>query len=189
MLAHMASEPVYQPITADDFLEMDFKSDRKFELSNGVIRMMTGGSEPHAWVQGNILTWLRTRLRGSGCFPYGSEMGVRLSEVDVRYPDVSVRCAPRPQNGLGVRALDAPTLVIEVLSPSTANFDQGAKLQEYQSIASIELVAFVDPESEQVRTLRRLDHLDWTDSKFAAVDLDLTPLGLVMPHAEIFARD
>lgn len=44
----MASEPQYRPITADEFLAMDFGSDRKFELNNGVIRMMTGGSSDHA---------------------------------------------------------------------------------------------------------------------------------------------
>ena len=74
---------------------MDFGTDRQFELHAGVIYMMTGGSERHAWVQGNIHSWLRARLRGSGCRPYGPDMGVRVSDTDVRYPDVSVYRSPR----------------------------------------------------------------------------------------------
>ena len=168
---------------------MDFKSDRKFELVNGVIHMMTGGSELHAWVQGNIHSWLRAKLRGSGCFPYGSEMGVRVSDIDVRYPDISIHCEPRPEHGSEVRSLRNAVVVIEVLSPSTTTYDQGTKLEEYQSVPSVELIAFVDPVNELVRTVRRVKPSGWFLTNFAAVDLELTPLGLTMPHAEIFARD
>lgn len=185
----MATDPRYQPITADEFLAMDFGSDRKFELSNGVIHMMTGGTEAHAWVQNSIAAWLRTNLRGSGCRPYGSEMGIRVSETDIRYPDISVHCGARPDSGDAVKALDAPVIVIEVLSPTTATYDQGTKLEEYRSLPSVELIAFIDPVNELVRTIRRLASARWLDSMFAAGDLELAPIGLTIPHAEIFADD
>lgn len=185
----MASDPLYQPITVDQFLAMDFKTDKKFELSNGVIHMMTGGTELHSWVQGNIYFWLRGKLRGSGCHPHGPDMGVRIGDIDVRYPDISVTCAPRPEDGAEVLVLHAPTIVIEVLSPSTTTYDQGTILEDYKAVASIELIAFVDPANELVRTVRRIKPAGWLDTTFAAVDFDLTPLGLTIPHSEIFARD
>ena len=185
----MATDPLYRPITVDEFLAMDFKTDRKFELSNGVIHMMTGGTELHSWVQGNIHVWLRGKLRGSGCYPHGPDMGVRIGDVDVRYPDVSVSCAPRPEDGSEVLVLEAPIVVIEVLSPSTTTYDQGTKLENYKAVTSIELIAFVDPVNELVRTVQRMQPSGWLDTTFAAVDLDLAPLDLTIPHAEIFARD
>jgi len=86
----MRRDPAYRPISAAEFLEMDFGTDKKFELDNGVIYMMTGGTEAHAWVQGNIFAWLRAKLRNTGCRPYNSDMGLQISDIDVRYPDISI---------------------------------------------------------------------------------------------------
>ncbi|TCP34115.1 Uma2 family endonuclease [Sphingomonas sp. BK235] len=185
----MATDAYYQPITADQFLAMDFGTDRKFELSNGVIQMMTGGTELHAWVQGNLVAWLRQALRGSGCRSYGSEMGVRVGEHDVRYPDVSIHCGKRPDHGENVRALDRPVVIIEVLSPSTATFDQGTKLEEYRSIDSVLQIVFVDPINQLIRTHRRLATGNWLISDYAATGIELPMLGITIPQEEIFARD
>lgn len=86
----MGRDPAYRPITANEFLEMDFGTDEKFELVDGVICMITGGTQAHAWVQGNIFAWLRARLRGTGCRPYGSDMALQINDTNVRYPDVAV---------------------------------------------------------------------------------------------------
>ena len=185
----MASDPHYQPITAEEFLAMDFRSDRKFELVGGVIQMMTGGSETHAWVQGNITAWLRQALRGSGCRSYGSEMGVYVGPNDIRYPDASIFCGPRPEQGAKTLALPNPVVVIEVLSPKTGQYDQGSKLNEYRSIESVELVGFIDPVNELVRSIRRVEPGQWLETMFSGRDLELAPLGLTIPHTEIFARD
>ena len=184
----MATDPLYQPITADEFLAMDFATDRKFELVDGVIHMMTGGTETHAWVQANLVAWLRPALRGSGCRSYGSEMAIQVSGNDIRYPDVSVHCGPRPDHGTNVRALETPTIVIEVLS-STATYDMGTKLEEYKALTSVELVGLIDPVNELVRTVRRIKPSAWFDTMFAAHDLAIPSLGLTIPHSEIFARD
>lgn len=116
-------------------------------------------------------------------------MGIRVSETDVRYPDASVHCGARPEHGNSVKALDAPVIIIEVLSPSTATYDQGKKLDEYRSLPSLELIAFVDPVNELVRSVRRLVSARWFDSLFSAGDLELTPLNLTIPHTDIFASD
>lgn len=186
----MRHDPVYRPITADEFLEMDFGTDKKFELHNGVIYMMAGGTEPHAWVQLNVLFWLRGKLRGTGCRPYGSEMAMRVSEVDIRYPDISIYCDQPPRDDLiQAKLLDNPTVVIEILSPSTATFDQGTKLEEYQAIASVRTIAFVDTANEMCRTIERIDN-GWHDQMFSGQrGIPIPSLGLTIPHGEIFAHD
>ena len=186
----MRLDSAYRKITAAEFLAMDFGSDRKFELADGVIVSMTGGTEAHSWVKGNILTWLRVHLRGSRCRPYDSDMAVQISDTEIRYPDVSVYCDQPPRDELrSTKALSEPTVVVEVLSPSTASLDQGDKLAEYKGIASVRTIAFVDPDGELCRTVERLDD-GWLDHIFSGSSgLVIPALNLTIPHADIFARD
>lgn len=183
----MRQDRLYRKITADEFLAMDFGTDRKFELVDGVIYMMTGATEKHAWVQGNLYFRIRSALEGSKCRAYGSEMGIRVTDTDVRYPDVSVFCGSRPDEADNVLALSDPKVVIEVISSSTAMIDQGTKLEEYKALSSIEVVGFVDPMNELIRTVRRTSAFGWLDANFAVRDLELPGLGIVISHADIFA--
>jgi Uma2 family endonuclease len=186
----MKIDPAYRPITADEFLAMDFQTDKRFELDNGVIVMMAGGTERHAWVQGNIFTWLRATLKGSTCRPYGPDMAVKVSEIDVRYPDVSIYCDQPPREDVADDiVLSDPRVIIEVLSPSTTTLDQGTKLEEYKLLHSVQTIAFVDPVNELCRTVERsgkgwLDHIFSGQSGIAIPSLNIT-----IPHTEIFARD
>lgn len=187
----MRPDPAYRKITADQFLAMDFGTDKKFELEDGVIVMMTGGTEAHAWVQGNIHSWLRQRLRGTGCRPYNADMAVCVSETEVRYPDISIYCDQPPREQLADRrTLSNPRVVIEVLSPSTTTLDQGTKLEEYKRIDSIRTIGFVDPVNEMCRTVERQAQDGWLDRIFSgSAGLAIPTLALIIPHAEIFARD
>ncbi|HEV7288643.1 Uma2 family endonuclease [Sphingomonas sp.] len=185
----MRRDPAYRPITADEFLEMDFGTDKKFELHDGVIYMMTGGTQAHSWVQGNVLTWLRQKLRGSSCRPYGPDMALKVTDTDVRYPDVTVYCGQSPDPFTGETTLENPTVVIEVLSPSTTTFDQGTKLEEYRAMPSVSTIAFIDPANQLCRSVERQTD-GWLDQPFSATrGIPLPSLDLTIPHDEIFARD
>jgi Uma2 family endonuclease len=187
----MRSDPAYRKITAAEFLEMDFGTDKRFELHDGVIYMMAGGTEAHSLVQGNIFAWLRMHLRGSGCRPHGPDMALRVDDTDVRYPDVTVYCDAAPRDVMSdAKLLENPVLIIEVLSPSTTTFDQGTKLEEYKRIASVRTIAFVDPVNEMCRTLERLSANGWADQMFSGrTGIPVPALDLTIPHKEIFARD
>ncbi len=170
---------------------MDFGTDRKFELADGVIQMMTGGSSTHSRVAGNIYFALRLALRGKPCKPFNSDMGVRVSATTVRYPDVSVYCGnPWSFENDPALAFDNPRVIFEVLSASTATLDQGTKLEEYRWLPSLDTVVFVDPVNELTRTFQREDERGWNDSTFAQPhDVHLPSLGVTLTPDEIFARD
>ena len=169
---------------------MDFNTDRKFELEDGVIVMMGGGTEAHAWVQGNILSWLRQKLRGTKCRPYGSEMAIRVSATEVRYPDISIHCGGSRDGLAEATALTEPTVVIEVLSPSTTTLDQGTKLEEYKRVPSIRTIAFVDSANEMCRTVERTSETGWLDHIFSGTSgIEIPSIALTIPHHEIFAPD
>lgn len=187
----MRRDPLYQPITVEQFLAIDFPSDRKYELVDGVIRMMTGGTPAHSRVASNILIYLGQKLRGTGCRAYNSDMGVRVSETDVRYPDVSVYCGnPASPEREEERVFTDPVVIFEVLSESTVKVDEGEKLSQYRDLPSVDTIIFVDPQNELSRVIQRLGPTAWRDDLFAQPhDVALPALDLVIPHADIFARD
>ena len=178
-------------ISAEQFLAMEFGPEEKVELDNGIIRMMSGGTVRHATVQGNIFAALKTRLRGTGCRPFNSDMAVRTHDLSVRYPDVSVYCGDQssPERDKE-KAFTDPRIVIEVLSPSTSLHDQRMKLGEYQDIPSVDTVLFVDPDEERVRVVQRTSVDGWVDSWLSQGSaVELPSLSLTLAHDEIFARD
>jgi len=183
----MATEPSERPLTAREFLQIDFGADLKAELDNGNIRMMAGGTRDHARIQANVLTYLRIHLRGSGCRPYGSDMAVQTHERGVRYPDVSIDCGSIGDQDTD-KLLRNPRVIIEILSPSTRDVDLRIKRAEYRDLEEVATIAFIDPTAQTVSVSQRGDG-NWVETLFARSDIDLPALNLSIPHDEIFARD
>lgn len=153
--------------------------------------MMTGGSPAHSRVGGNIFVFLHNKLRGTGCRPYNSDMGVRIGETNARYPDVSVYCGnPASLEAEKQPIYSDPVVIFEVLSPPISKADQNEKLGEYREIDSLPTIVFADPDNELTRIIQRLGPTSWRDDLFAQPhDVDLPSLNLAVPHSEIFARD
>jgi Uma2 family endonuclease len=186
----VALDPAYRRISVEEFLDMDFGG-AKAELEDGLIYMMAGGSEMHARVAANIMIYLGSRLRGSGCRPYGSDFATRTAERTIRFPDVTVYCNdPSAPGNERKQLLGDPQVVVEILSPSTSSYDQKIKLEEYRALAGVQEIVLVDPQTERVRLVRRTGVAGWIDDWLdAGTDLILPSLDLTIPHAEIFARD
>lgn len=187
-MATIALDPAYRRVTVREFLAMDL-GDAKAELVDGVILMMAGGTARHASIAGNVIAALRSKLRGSGCRPYGSDLAVRTGEGSIRFPDVSVYCRE------DVVAIDDnaqligdPRVIFEVLSPSTASNDQITKLAEYRALSGLRAVVFIDPETERVRVVDTAQARDpgWLPE---GATVDLPMLQTTLSHDEIFARD
>ena len=190
--AGMATRTREELLTVEEFLTIEFPPDMKAELDNGRIRMMAGASRAHDRVQVNLLSYLRPLLRGSGCRPSGSDMGIRAHDMSLRLPDVSVICGRDGAADDRTRAIDTPEVVIEVLSPSTARHDREVKVPEYKAMASVETIVLVNPETEHMTVWQRTgrDPEGWSEVNHTRpADLALPSRGLTIPHAEIFARD
>lgn len=185
----LALDPAYRRVTAEEFLRMDF-GDGKAELVDGIIFMMAGALGGHNVVQANLMIALGTRLRGSGCRPYGSDQAVRVRSGSIRYPDVSVYCNnPAERSHDREFLLGDPKVVIEILSDSTKDNDQRFKLPEYQELAGVDAILFVDPETDRIRLVARTGPKGWTDDWLPdGADVSLTCLGITLPHSQIFER-
>lgn len=181
----------HRKIRVDEFLEFKFNSDSKYELVDGAIYGMGGGSAAHARVQGNVLAYLHRHLRGTGCRAYGPDMALQTMAHTLRYPDVTIYCGdPGRNEAAGSKLLPNPRVVIEVLSPSTRSFDEGRKSEEYQSLPTVETVALIDPEEEWVRVFQRFENGQWDLVPSPETgDIPLPCLDITIPKDEIFARD
>lgn len=184
----MATEPEYPLLTAREFLEIDF-GELKAELDNGVIRMMAGGTARHARVQLNIQLALASRLRGTGCTPYGSDMATRTHDISIRYPDVTVFCGHDKNGDDDAKAFDDPRVIFEVLSAGTARTDLRVKLSEYRALASVETIVFVDIATEKLRVVQRTGPHSWSEVENSQEAIPLPSFGFELPYDEIFARD
>ena len=131
---------------------------------------MAGGTPAHAELAAAVIQLLRNQL-GDGCHVYSSDLKVRIEATDLStFPDVSVVCGPRKVSPKDSNAVVNPTLIVEVTSDSTEDYDRGEKLSHYQQLPSLRAILFVSHKREQVSVIARDDQV-WRQSEFRAGQL------------------
>lgn len=174
-------------MTEDQYLEYDRTHDGKREFVNGELIDMPGVSEAHARIALNITVAVANRLRGRPCQPYGSDLRVRIDETGLyAYPDVTVVCGKAEFAPTRPESLLNPTMVVEVLSPSTAIYDRGAKLEHYRRRPSVRIVLLVDSVERRVTRYLRNPDDTWTLADHVEGAVPLGPLELELPMEEIY---
>lgn len=132
-------------VTFEDFLAAERRSERRHELVGGRVYVMAGGSERHDLATGLVYEALAPGARRAGCRPFTSNRLLRLSHA-AYYPDVLVVCGPA---GHRLHEVEA-SLVVEVLSPSTADTDRREKAAAYASLAGLRQYLLVDPDRRRI---------------------------------------
>jgi Uma2 family endonuclease len=125
----------------DGFLEAEHAAERRHELVGGRVYAMAGGSERHDIVAGLVYELLAAGARARGCRPFTANRLVRTRSGNAYYPDVMVACGAAPHRFYETD----PVLVVEVLSPSTADVDRREKAVAYAEATSLRLLVLVDP--------------------------------------------
>lgn len=152
----MMHDIVYK-LSEEDYLEGEKTSVIKYEYVAGEVFAMSGASKAHAAISLNIGSALRAHLRGKPCRAYVSDMKVRVKTCSAYYyPDVVATCSP---GDIAVDApayyLEAPKLIVEVLSDSTARTDRREKLMAYQQLESLVECLLVDQGKREVEVYFR----------------------------------
>lgn len=171
--------------TEDAFFAWLQKQDRRHELVDGAPRAMVGATQRHDRVVTNLLVALATRLRGSPCRTGTADTAIRIPNRNIRFPDAAVDCGRFDE---AARAATEPTLVAEILSPSTALFDRTDKLEEYRSVASLRHILIIDPDQPrlQLHTRDAAGHWSSTQIEGLAALVELPALGIALPIAEVY---
>ena len=162
-------------LTVDDYLARERSSDTKHEYYAGEIYALAGGSEPHNLIAGNVLASLHAQVRRSPCMVYPSDMRIKIPRTTLyTYADVTIVCG-QPQFEDDQRdILLNPTVVVEVLSPSTENYDRGKKFQNYRTLPSVHEYLLIAQDSYHIEHYVRQPDNQWLMSEFDALEATLT---------------
>ncbi len=188
----MASVPQTLRMSEDAYFEMLEKSIDKYEYWNGVAVAMAGAQPDHVAVETNILGELFGRLRGKGCRPLGANQAVKLTASrGYVFPDVTVVCGP-PEYVIrrGIGCLVNPSVIVEVLSPTTATRDETEKFLEYTRIRSVREYVVVSTDVYAVKLFsRRTPDEIWSARIFVQLtdEVFLESCGCNLTLAEIYA--
>ncbi len=152
-------------ITPEEYLEIERAADHKSEYFNGEMFAMAGASEPHNLITANIIIALGTQLRGTPCRSYTSDLRVRVRENGLyTYPDVTVVCGESELTDDHQDTLLNPTVIVEVLSPSTEAYDRGAKFDLYRPIESLREYILVSQDRRHIDQFVRQQNGQWAFS-------------------------
>ena len=134
----MSLAPVKATISADEYLSGEQSSDIRHEYDNGYMVAMVGASRAHNLITLSLASVIRQKLKGTACRTYASDMKVHIQSNESElfyYPDVMVSCDQSPPSDFYE---EKPTLIIEVLSPSTETRDKLEKLAAYTRIPTLQ---------------------------------------------------
>lgn len=176
-------------ITPEQYLELERAAEFRHEYYDGEIVAMSGARESHVLISGNIFAVLRPQLRDRGCRAYVVDMRVRSGTGRAyTYPDVAVACGER-QFLDGTRdTLLNPTVIFEVLSPSTERHDRTRKFRHYKSIESLQQYVLVATDSPAIEVFTRSAESEWGWKNGYGLEesIDLESIGCRLALADVY---
>lgn len=161
-------------LSVDDYLASEDGAEIRHEYIDGELYAMTGASDRHGLISGNLYAFLRPRLRGTPCQLFANDMKVRLRIADQDifcYPDLLLSCDPDDRETYYRRN---PSLLVEVLSESTARLDRREKFFAYQTIPSLREYLLIEQNTCAVEIYRRAN--DWGCERITQGNLRLACL-------------
>jgi Uma2 family endonuclease len=167
-------------VTPEEYLALERAAERKSEYRDGEIVGMTGASRRHSLITVNVSSELNRQLKGRPCEVHVNDLRVLIAARRLyTYPDVIVVCGEPALADRYRDILTNPTVLIEVLSPSTEAYDRGTKFEHYRTLESLREYLLVSQSRPQVDHFMREDDGPWLLS--AANDLAAT---IVLPSIQ-----
>jgi Uma2 family endonuclease len=155
----------------EEYLEMEEASQEKHEYYQGEIFAMSGPKVPHNIIAGNIYFGLRQQLKGKSCQPFTSDQRIHVEKNTLfTYPDISVVCGEIETRNNDDWNILNPIVLIEVLSPSTKNYDRGQKFKLYRDIPSLKEYILIDSESINIEAFYINEHGNWELVEFKSME-------------------
>jgi Uma2 family endonuclease len=148
------AEPRRNTWTWDAYLDWEAGQPIRYELVEGQVHAMGGGTLAHDVIANNLRRELATQLRGGRCRPYGPDVKVATGTGNARYPDALIDCGRFLPDALQAQE---PIAVFEVLSKSTAWVDQNLKLRDYDATQTIKHYVLISQDEPRVMVYTRGD--------------------------------
>jgi Uma2 family endonuclease len=175
-------------ISPENYLQGELASEIRHEYVAGNVYAMSGGTLNHQRIAGNFIRTSGNQLAGNPCFPTGSDFKLQVplggGEEAFYYPDGMIICVPVPGDALFT---DSPSVILEVLSPTTRRNDEVQKFRDYLTIPSLGTYILAETESPFL-TLHRRAGTSFRREILSGPDaiLDLPEAGISIPLSELY---
>ncbi len=183
----MGALPVAK-LSVEDYFALDATAERSLEYHDGEVFEMVDATIAHAIINANTVGSLVSRLRGSGCI-CGSNLVVRTTARNYVVPDITVVCGQIVRAGEAKNSVINPKVIIEILSPSTADFEHGGKFALYCKLPSFVEYVLIAQDTAKVEVFTKESDTRWILTMYEGLEatVRLESLALEIPAAEIYA--
>jgi Uma2 family endonuclease len=178
-------------LTEEQYLEIERKAEYKSEYFQGEMFAMAGAGYAHNLLIGNIVAALHRQLRSRPCVVLPNDMRVRVGKTGLyTYPDVVALCGKPELLDEQQDTLSNPSLIVEVLSPSTEAYDRGKKFEHYRSIESLSEYLLVSSDRVHADLFSRQPDGRWILTSASSLDdsLDLQSIGCRLSLSELYEK-
>ena len=171
--------------TVKEYLDMESESDIKHQFYKGEIFAMAGTKSQHIIVSGNLYAILWQKLKSSPCRPCGSDTRIYIEKNTLfTYPDISVICGQMISLNNDDFNFMNPTIIIEVLSESTKDYDRNQKFEFYKDIPTLREYILVDPDTINIEAYYLTKDGNWQLKIYNSLD-DVLRLYSVLASVEL----
>jgi Uma2 family endonuclease len=178
-----------QYITEEEYLAMEEQSMEKHEYYKGEVFAMSGTKVPHNIIAMNLSRDIATHLRGKPCKPFNSDQRIYIEKNGLfTYPDISVVCGKTETRNNDNWNILNPTIIIEILSASTKNYDRGDKFKLYRDIPFLKEYILVDSESISIEAffINNNNHWELREYRDIADELWIENIQLSIPLKDVY---
>ncbi len=177
--------------TEEEYLAMEVQADFKSEYYAGEIFAMAGGTLNHGQIASNMVRSVGNALLHKNCNVIGSDLKIRIDKADAYvYPDVTVICGGAEYHEDRKDIVTNPTLIVEVLSPSTAEFDRHGKFTRYMQLDALEEYVLIDSRSAYVEIFKRQSAGKWLFSVYTDLSEEVVfeSIEVTIPMSELYLK-
>jgi len=174
--------------TLDDYLSVEEMSAVRHEYLRGEIFAMAGRTPEHAALSAAIVVLLGSRLAGRGCRPYSADLRIRVLATGLAtYADASVICGAPIRDPASPTHVTNPSVIAEVLSPSTEAYDRGEKWEGYQQIASLREYVLIAQDRRAIDVHSRTSDGAWQHTTYGPGQrVELASIGVAFSVDELY---
>jgi len=183
--------PKYYPrMSPPEFLEWERKQELKHEYVNGEVLAMSGASFNHNRIATNIIIKAGAFLEDKPCDVFGSDLRISVKWKDSYfYPDVTILCDEPEFDDEKIKdTLKNPTVIFEILSAPTEDYDVGRKQMYYMQISSLKQYIIIDSGTINLRVITRKEQGKWLFEEFNSIDdiLFIEPINFQLTMPELY---
>lgn len=175
-------------MSVEEYIALDRSSEEKWEYAFGEAFAMAGASRRHNAIVMNIAVALANALRGKPCFPLGGEQKIETTATRAfHYPDITIVCGKPRIGAKDDHAITNPTVLIEVASPKTSDYDRGAKFDHYATIPELQEFVAVFTDTPRIEHRRRTPDGRWVLTHLLGGELVLESCGVTLRFEDVYA--